>query len=269
MSAHRALSTGGEHGRIFGPGGVAPAVGHAKPPLDSGRQAAAAFGDRLVKRLPWIGLAAAAALLASCDRPIDQARAPAAAVPVGQERAGPVHWNPTSGGFELNGKPLKTAKLWTFDGSTEGFTAMGSRISPASGQGIAVAIVDPTIRSPKGLNVPGAQYPLVLVRLTRTAPGVLWDGALYYSTGAHGESINFFGKPLSGANPGPGETTTLVYDMSRQAAGAPDWTQSTIDQIRLDIEDKAGGAFVIRQIAIAEDSDPAALAPSPAPAAKP
>jgi hypothetical protein len=227
-----------------------------------------------VKRLPWIGLAAATLVLASCHRPADQVRAPAP-TPIGRERAGPVHWNSASGGFELNGKPLKTAKLWTFDGSTEGFTAMGSRIAPAPGQGLALALVDPTLRSPKGLEAPGAQYPLVLVRLTRTAAGALWDGALYYSTAAHPESIGFFGKPLAGANPAVGETTTLVYDMSHQAAGAPDWTQSIVDQLRLDLDDKPGGAFVIRQVAIAEDADPAALAaaaaapaaPTPAPSA--
>lgn len=224
-----------------------------------------------MKRLPWIGLAVSAAVLASCHRPADQAKAPAAAIPSGVERAGPIRWNTATGGFELNGKPLKAVKLWTFDGSTEGFTPVGSKIVPATGQGIAVTIVDPTIRSPKGLNVPGGQYPLVLVRLTRTAAGAAWDGALTYSTANHGETIKFFGKPLSGADPAVGETTTLVYDMSRQTVGGPDWTQSRIDQIRLDIEDKPGGAFVIRQIAIAEDPDPAALAlaGARAPAAKP
>ena len=236
--------------------------------------AAVPYGDRLVKLLSWIGLAAAAALLASCHRPVDQAKAPAPGAAVATERAGPVRWNATTGGFELNGKPLKTAKLWTFDGSTDGFTAVGSKILPAPGQGLAVSVADPTLRSPKGLNVPGAQYALVLVRLTRTAPAASWDGGLYYSTPAHGEAISFLGKPLSGAKPALGETTTLVYDMSRQAMGAPDWTQSMIDQIRLDIEDKPGGGFIIRQVAIAEAPDSAALAPTappaaPAPAAKP
>jgi hypothetical protein len=188
---------------------------------------------------------------------------------VGPERPGPVRWNTAAGDFELNGKPLKTAKLWTFDGSTDGFTPVRSKIAPAVGQGLTVTIADPTIRSPKGLDVPGGRYPLVLVRLTRTAAGSLWDGALHYTTPAHGEAFNFLGKPLSGANPALGETTILVYDMSRQAKGAPDWMQSTIDQIRLDIEDKPGGAFVIRQVAIAEDPDPAALAPAGGSAALP
>jgi hypothetical protein len=221
--------------------------------------AAAARGDCPVKRLPWIGLAAAAALLASCHRPTETSQAAAAPTPIGTERASPVHWNAATGAFEMGGQPLKTAKLWTFDGSTEGFTAVGSKITPAPGSGIAVSIVDPTIRSPKGLNVPGGQYPLVLVRLTRTAAASAWDGALYYSTASHGETINDLGKPISGADPHVGETTTLIYDMSHQAMGAPDWLQSTIEQIRFDIEDKPGGGFVIRQIAIAQNPDPAAL----------
>jgi hypothetical protein len=220
-----------------------------------------------VKRLPWIGLAAAA-LLASCGRPADQAKAPVTPIPPGAERASPYSWNASTGGFETGGKPLRTVKLWTFDGSTDGFTAVGSKIFPAAGQGIAVNIADPTIRSPKGLDVPGGQYSLVLVRLTRTAPGAPWDGALYYSTAGHPEAIRYLGKPISGANPAMGETTTLVYDMSRQAIGAPDWMTSTIDQLRFDIEDKPGGAFVIRQVAIAENPNPAPVeaAPQSAPA---
>jgi hypothetical protein len=143
---------------------------------------------------------------------------------------------------------------------------VGSKVSPAPGAGLSVVMADPTLRSPKGLNVPGGQYPLVLVRLTRVQPGAKWDGALYYATSNHGETIGFFGKPLAGADPKVGETTTLVYDMSRQAAGAPDWSQSTIDQFRLDLEDRSGGAFLIRQIAIAENPDPSALAPVAPPA---
>jgi hypothetical protein len=218
-----------------------------------------------VKRLTWIGLAAVAALLASCHRPVDKAQV--AAVAAGPERDSPVRWNATTGGFEFNGRALKTAKLWTFDGSTDGFTVMGSKIAPAAGSGIAVSIADPIIRSPKGLNVPGGQYPVVLVRLTRTAAASAWDGALYYSTASHGETINFLGKPTSGADPKVGETTTLVYDMSHQALGGPDWMQQTINQIRFDLEDKPGGAFVIRQIAMTEPLDPTtSAAPAAAPA---
>ena len=221
-----------------------------------------------MKRLALVSCAILA--LAACSRPAETsktAQAPAVSAGPLVERPGPVKWNASTGAFELNGKPLKALKLWTFDGSTDGFTAMGSRLAPAQGSGLSMVVADPTLRSPKGLNVAGSQYPLVLVRLTRIQAGAAWDGALYYSTANHPETIGFFGKPLSGADPKVGETTTLVYDMSRQANGAPDWTQSVIEQVRLDVEDKPGGGFLIREIAITENPDPAALTPMSAPAA--
>ncbi|HEY3947407.1 hypothetical protein, partial [Phenylobacterium sp.] len=198
------------------------------------------------------------ALLAGCHRPAMKAQE--AAVPAGPDRPGPAQWNAATGAFTLDGKPVTAVKLWTFDGSTDGFTTVSSRITPAATQGATVTVVDPILRSPKGLNVPGGRYSLVLIRLTRLAPGALWDGALYYATSGHGEVSGYFGKPVAGAAPKVGETTTLVYDMTHQKRGGPDWVDSTIDQIRLDIEDKPGGVFVIRQVAIAEDPDAAAMA---------
>lgn len=178
------------------------------------------------------------------------------------ERAGPVSWDNERGQLRLDGQLLRTVKLWTFDGSTEGFTGVGSIVAPAAGQGLALRMADPTLRSPRGLNVPGGQFPLVLVRLTRAKAGGPWDGALYYATPTHGEGVGYLGKPLSGGDPKLNETTTLVYDMAQQAVGAPDWTQSTIDQIRLDIDDKPGGAFIIHQVAIAARPEGASNPPA-------
>jgi hypothetical protein len=225
--------------------------------------------------MSWIGLAAAVTLLVACGRPAQEAKAPAMPAVAAVEKAGPVAWNAATGGFELNGKPLKTVKLWTFDGSTDGFTGLKSQVTPAQGQGLAVAVVDPILRSPSGLNAPGGRYSMVIVRITRTGAGEAWDGALYYTTAAHPESASFLGKPMGGAKPGLNETVTLLYDMSRPLRGGGDWLASTIDQIRLDLEDKAGGQFVIHQIAIAENPDaapppkaePAAEAAAPAPPA--
>jgi len=216
-----------------------------------------------VKHLSWIGLAVAAALLSACSRPAEQNQAPTVASGPIVERAGPVAWNAATGGFELSGRPLKTAKLWTFDGSTDGFTGGRSAVAPAPDQGLAVTVVDPSLRSPAGLDIPGGQYSQVVVRLTRVADGGAWDGALYYATAAHPESAAFLAKP-SGPQPALGETATLVYDMSRPAAGAGDWLGSRIDQIRFDLEDKAGARFVIHQVAITENPN-AAPPPKPEP----
>ena len=220
-----------------------------------------------MKLLSWIGLVAAATLLVACSRPAQEAKAPATPAATAVEKPGPVAWNAATGGFELNGKPLKTVKLWTFDGSTDGFTGVRSNVTPAPGPGLAVTVGDPSLRSPSGLNVQGGKYSMVIVRLTRTRAGEAWDGALYYTTAAHPDSPGFLGKPTGGAKPGLNETVTLVYDMSRPATGGGDWLASTIDQFRLDLEDKPGGQFVIHQIAIAENPD-AAPPPKAEPAAE-
>lgn len=184
----------------------------------------------------------------------------------GGERPAPITWNGETGGFELAGKPLRTVRLWTFDGSTEGFTARESEVLPADGPGLHVRMRDPTLRSPRGLAIDGSVYSLVLVRLTRLKAGGAWDGALYYATPLHGESAQFFGKPLQGADPQVGETTLLIYDMRHPAAGGEDWRTAEIDQVRLDLEDKAGGEFLIHQVAIAEKADLSAYMAQPAPA---
>ncbi len=217
-----------------------------------------------MKLLSWIGLTAVALALTACNRPATEAKAPVTPAVAAVEKPGPVAWNATTSGFELNGQPLRTAKLWTFDGSTEGFTGLTSKVTPAPGQGLAVTIADPSLRSPKGLAIPGGQYSMVIVRITRTGAGEPWDGALYYTTAAHPESIDFLGKATGSAKPGLNETVTLVYDMSRQTTGGGDWLASSIDQIRLDIEDQPGGQFIIHQVAIAENPG---AAPPPAPTA--
>lgn len=201
--------------------------------------------------------------LAACEReaasPAAQAAPPAETAAEPRERAGPIRWNVGSGAFELAGRPLKATRLWTFDGSSEGFTAGRSQVALADGQGLVLTLVDPSVRSPTALEIEGWRYGLVLVRLTRLKVGGTWDGALYYASTTHGESAQFFAKPLSGADPAVNETTVLVYDMNRLAAGGDDWKNSLVDHIRIDLDGGAGGAFLVRQVAVVESVDPAAL----------
>jgi hypothetical protein len=217
----------------------------------------------LVKRVLVASALVAVSLLAACDRKSETPAAAVAAAPV--ERAGPVTWDAQAGAFKLAGAPLRAVKMWTFRGSTDGFTGLNSKLEP-QGDGMLVTIADPSIRTPKGLGVSGAEGNLVLVRLTRVGAGEPWDGGLYYTTANHGEAIEYLGKPIHGAAPKLNETVTLVYDMQNQTIGAPDWTSSTIDQVRFDIEGKPGGKFLIHQVAIVQNPNPAAFAP-PAPAA--
>jgi len=208
-------------------------------------------------------LAISAALLGACDgvasrndrppaQPVRVAQAAAISTPV-SERSQPFRWNETAREFEYEGQPLKAAKLWTFDDSTEGFVVAGgdARLTSGSGLSVVQSEPDPILRSPSGLNVNGSVNTLVLVRLTRAAPGKAWAADVHYTTASHGESASFVAKPIQGANPAVNETTVLVYDMAHLKKGGPDWTQSIIDQVRFDFEDAPGGEFLVRQVAIA------------------
>lgn len=212
-------------------------------------------------------MSVAAALLAACDQPAPPRHRPspaaaAAPAPPPAEHAQAIRWNEIEQTFELHGEPLKAAKLWTFDGSTDGFVLSGGEAGLAPGSGLKVVeqAADPILRSPSGLNVDGAMHSLVLVRLTRAAAGEAWSGAMHYTTADHGESAAFMAAPVLGTNPAVNETTILVYDMTQLAQGGADWTQSIIDQLRFDFEDQPGGEFLVRQVAITNNPTPGALA---------
>jgi hypothetical protein len=214
------------------------------------------------------GAAAIALTLSACDQPAPWARAATAPEPahVAQnQRAQAVAWNGEAERFEINGAPLKAGRLWTFDGSTEGFVAGGGEVLPATPAGMDLRNggTDSMLRSPKGLGLDGSRYSLVLVRLTRTRAGAEWDGSIFYSTPAHGEAGEYHAKPRDGADPAVNETVVLVYDMANLKKGGDDWTNSLIDQIRVDTDDQAGGGFVVHQIAVTENPGVTALAHAP------
>ncbi len=202
-------------------------------------------------------------------------RPPPPVKPQRQAPPAPLTWSAASGAFEFQGKPLKAEKLWRFEGSTDGFVASGGEVLPLDGAGMRYRMVrpDPILRSPKGLNVDGHTRTLVIVRLTRLLPGQAWDGTVFYTTAAHGESAGFRARPAFGAPPKPGETTILVFDMQRLQHGGADWTSSIIEQIRIDLDDAPGGEFAIHQVTIAADPglpvEPPAAPAAPANAAKP
>ena len=52
--------------------------------------------------------------------------------------------------------------------------------------------------------------------------------------------------------------------MTNLTRGGEDWKSSLIDQIRLDTDDQAGGAFTIHQVAVTENPGVVALAQAPA-----
>ncbi len=218
---------------------------------------------------PLLALLAAGLALAACDEPrpreLRQNPRPQPAAADGlppaalsaenaAERAGPYAWDAAAGTFTWQGRPLKAGRVWTFDGSTDGFVMSGGELLPAETHGLRVAAraFDSAIRSPSGLELDGSRYSQVLVRLTRLRAAEHWDGALHYSTAAHGESAEFMTKPPPGAEPRVNETVVLAYDLAHPRRGGADWTTSLIDRIRIDLDDSAGGEFLIHQIAVTE-----------------
>ena len=182
------------------------------------------------------------------------------------ERAGPFAWDAEAQTFTWQGQPLRAGRVWTFDGSTDGFVMSGGELLPAETDGLRVAAraFDSAIRSPSGLELDGSRYSQVLVRLTRLRDAEHWDGALHYSTPAHGESAEFMTKPPADAEPKVNETVVLAYDLANPRRGGADWTTSLIDQIRIDLDDSEGGEFLIHQIAVTEAPPAGAAAPAPA-----
>jgi hypothetical protein len=206
--------------------------------------------------------------VASCDDPAPRTLkiAPVprpSAMPVGglarpappSEVFGPFTWDSQKTAFVFQGRALRMEKLWTFDGSSEGFVVSAGESTLGRPAGLVIQETKPGVilRSPAGLNIPGATRSLILVRLSRLAPGGPWDGTVYYSTADHGETQNFFRRPVSGDDPAINQTQTLVYDMHTLTVGGDDWRDSVIDQIRLDLDARPGGAIIIHQAAIAAD----------------
>ncbi|MBP7649988.1 MAG: hypothetical protein KA085_12775 [Phenylobacterium sp.] len=218
--------------------------------------------------------------LTACDQPaprtIKRAPVPQPSLPVDKPvapttRAQPITWDASDGTFRVGATPLKSVRMWTFDGATDGFVLTGGLTGLAQNAGLRLSnqAPDPALRSPRGLEINGARGSLVLVRLTRKQASPAWDGSLYYSTAGHGESQGFFAKPVMGGSPAVNETLILAYDMAHPTGGGDDWTTSLISQIRLDTDDSPGGAFVIRQIAVTENPGREALGLAAAPVKTP
>ena len=149
-----------------------------------------------------------------------------------------------------------------FTGSAlNGFTATNATWTPsASGLRMIGGSGDAQLYR-SGLSFSGARFTRVVVELTRTVAGSLWDGTLFWTTSSHGWSGSYRAKPTSWADPALNVPTTLTFDMPNALDGASDWLSSTITGIRFDTDNGAGGEFLIRSIRII---GPDGLAPAKA-----
>lgn len=196
---------------------------------------------------------------AGCDKPAGSgepaARSTADVTAQGDPRAAnaiPVDWDERRGAFFQRGKRLDSFHIWRFAKNLEGFTAPGAvaTVAPSGGLSIENKLYGAFIRTPEKLNIDGARYSTVLVRLTRVTAGAQWEPVVYYTTSTHGESEAFESHVYRGVNPKPGATAILVFNMAKPTTGLHDWVASRIQQFRLQTDDQPGGRFIIREIAV-------------------
>lgn len=194
-------------------------------------------------RLAILSLSAFLAI-GACDKP-NIPRAPASA------ELTSITWDNQNKRFVSDGTPLDTVKLWRFGSDAEEFSGMNVSMAPVN-EGLEIRATgnDPAIRTPAGLNISGEDATLVLVRLTRIARAQSWDGSLYFSTSRVGESGSRRASPVNNDPPRLGEDQLVVYDMANPSSASRAWRRSTIDQIRFDLDNEAGGAFIIHEVAV-------------------
>ena len=69
-----------------------------------------------------------------------------------------------------------------------------------------------------------------------------------HSTKDHGESYEYRGGPLDRAPLEAGERRVLIYDMVNQAAGAPDWMENVVTQLRFDLPQGSNSSYIVHSI---------------------
>ena len=150
----------------------------------------------------------------------------------------------------------KTRWIWA-GGDLQGWTVEPSNAVvswPQTGGIAVISAADPGsldvfLRSPY-LSVAGKDFTRVIVDLEAVVPGSEIDSALYYSTPQHDDSFDYRGGPMNAGVLAVGERRKLIYDMVNQAAGAPDWTESLITQIRFDLPQGEGAHYIVHAITL-------------------
>lgn len=156
---------------------------------------------------------------------------------------------------------LDVAHSWTFRTSAEGFTAANGNTSFGElGLTFTETAADSNLTSPT-LSIDGRRFRRVYVDLTRTAPRNpgSWDGVIYYALSGGGFNEGQKLTPSQGGDPAVGERVLLVFDAELPStpnnANLP-WRTGTVTSIRLDLDNTAGGQFIIHGVTVAgEDND--------------
>jgi len=160
---------------------------------------------------------------------------------------------------------LAFSHFWDFDKADNGWTASGATLTvPSTRAPNAMEVLtvtnDPQLISPTGLNIEGAKWSKVVVRLKRLTAGDSnsWEQAyLYYNTTARSGFDTRY-REFANVRFVEGVYATFVFDMSSLSsqsltteAERKDWVNNIITQIRIDPSITAGDDFAIDWIGVA------------------
>ena len=156
--------------------------------------------------------------------------------------------------------------MWNFtDGTVMGWVGSQATLSNVNNQlNIVTTGTDPIITK-SGLQIEGAKYNKVVLRVRITAgtmPHALGNAwALYWATAGHGISGSYAAVPqeYSLISLTSGVYVTLVFDMSNPIVGGTDWITSIITNLRIDLGNVSGNTFQIDYIAVGAVSQSASV----------
>jgi hypothetical protein len=156
-----------------------------------------------------------------------------------------------TGAISMNnfyGKTAFTPLVYEFTSTTQSWAGTNATLSASGGALIVNSTAnDPIVRSPSGTTWPGSGGVVIKIFIRRTS-GTGWDGSVYYTTGAHGESESF--KNLMPEPVWDGTYKLIEMNMSNLVAGGTDYVTNTITRLRLDFGLTAVDDFQVDRIEI-------------------
>lgn len=164
-----------------------------------------------------------------------------------------IDWNGDLDLIPINVSPAVVYR-WDFLDSDEGWTPTNASVAISG----SVLTITPSSAGPfiavENLEIPGAYYTQVAVRLKRSS-GSSWDGHIYYKTSGHGFSASYYRAKAepSGVDDGYVEQ---IWDMTALNAGADDWVDSSITALRIDLGSDDSTVYTVDWIEVRLSEDP-------------
>ncbi|MDO8706437.1 MAG: DUF2313 domain-containing protein [Sulfuricaulis sp.] len=148
-----------------------------------------------------------------------------------------------------------TRLAWHFIASVQSWTAAAATLTTGTTSvTLAATAADPILRRTIKACA-GAKYRYVVARFRRLVAGA-WEGAVQYTTPAHGEGAGYIKTVAEPAEWSTGAWVTVAWDMHALGTGGTDWLDSFITGLRLDFSSANGSSVEIDWVALSEYPDP-------------